>query len=107
MAFIALHWSISDGNESQFKVPEQHIVQNSWFCIVELSCMSVIDVFNPQACGTCLIRVRKKIFKSEENPYSPLLLPNLERENLFKFSFDGFALSSSMGIYLQKKSSFD
>lgn len=45
----------------------------------------------------------KKIFKSEENPYSPRLLPNLERENLFKFSFDGFALSSSMGIYLQKK----
>lgn len=49
----------------------------------------------------------KKIFKSEENPYSSLLLPYLERENLFKFSFDGFALSSSMGIYLQKKSSFD
>lgn len=49
----------------------------------------------------------KKIFKSEENPYSSLLLPYLERENLFKFSFDGFVLSSSMGIYLQKKSSFD
>lgn len=71
MAFIALHWSISDGNKSQFKVPEQHIVQNSWFCIVELSCMSVIDVFNPQACGTCLIRVRKKSLNQKKIPIPP------------------------------------
>ena len=71
MAFIPLHWSISDGNKSQFKVPEQHIVQNSWFCIVELSCMSMIDVFNPQACGTCLIRVRKKSLNQKKIPIPP------------------------------------